>query len=441
MLTTDQNGRRWRIWQTADKLEEQEKVFYPHITPQVVSILRSWGETWAGKEGWMSLLDKGSLFHEIQECIVAIHNLDQERIQTVLSDRNTHFSTRCGDGSDSMKYIALDVCAGKGLFSFLLSYLKFPNLEQIVMLEKATINWHHIHEANKSAKMEGRPEIMIWSKTNLHEYDSVLNRILNLPHPVAMTGIHLCKQLSPSFCGLVNGLGKKCIQACLAPCCLPRAVTAQKIQNDVRQRQGQSNNKTYTVSIQLEESAEERQARKDYMERRERVRRKPLDGPCFLCGEENHNLLTCTVLPTLAMEAQIKIRQDFHAATVPCWNCLEYGHFRNECPQLTKGNGIMKNSTSHPPQHPPTLKLDVAGVLKEERPFFTYCHLLAQSFQMAMEEEKNADGTSKNENSRTCSEWKTRRSVDVVETNLEKSGKHDDGNWNSERKSIFLIIK
>jgi len=431
MPAIDKNGRRWRIWQTADKLEEQAKVFYPQISPKVVSILRTWGETWAGKEGWMSLLDKGSLFHEIQECIVAIHNLHEERIQSLLADRNDNGGTCSGSGC--LKYIALDVCAGKGLFSFLLSYLKFDNLDQIVMLEKATINWHHIHEANKTAKLEGRPEIIIWSKTNLHEYDSVLNRILNLPHPVAMTGIHLCKQLSPSFCGLVNGLGKKCVHACLAPCCLPRAVTAQKNSpknNGMGSSQSQRS-KSYTVSIQLEESAQERLARKDYMERRERVRRKPLDGPCFLCNEENHNLLTCTILPTLAMEAQIKTRQAFHAATVPCWNCLEYGHFRSECPKLAKNNGIMKNSTSHPPQHPPTLKLDVAGVLKEERPFYTYCHLLAQSFEMAVDKD----------DANLNSGWKTRRSVDVVETNLEKSGKHDDGNWNNERKSIFLIIQ
>jgi len=455
--------RPWKIWQAADKLEERASTgstFYPTITLKVVAILRMWGETWAGKEEWMSLLDKGALHHEMEECIVAIHNMFEN-----LDNSNNNLSTTTaaasskgeGEGEGGKTHIPMDLCAGKGLFSFLLSYMKPPNVDQIVMLEKAKVNWFHIHEANKTAKAEGRPEIIIWANTNLHEYDNVLDRILALPHPVAMTGIHLCKQLSPSFCGIVNGLGKKCIYACLAPCCLPRAVTSQKQKKmKIRSRDGgddddtdaddkkkkhKSKSKSHTLSIQLRETSKERKSRRDYMERRERARRKSLNGPCFYCGDESHSLIHCTILPTLPKEDQIRIRQKFHAATVPCWNCLEYGHFKNNCPKavLDGGAAITHNSTNHSSQYPPILTLDVTNVLAEERPFYSYCHLLANSFQ------KGKGGDMKNGEMDIGEEEKEEqapfRRINVIESELEKSGKHQDGNWNSERKAIFIIVK
>ena len=156
-----------------------------------------------------------------------------------------------------------------GLFSLLLSYLKHPKIDSIIMLEKATIDWYHIHKSNNTAKDECRPEIIIWDNTNLHDYDDVLDRILALPYPIAMCGIHLCKQLSPSFCGLSNGLGEKCIYGCLSPCCMPRMVTTQKKNTKKRK---------FTLQIQLTESVEDRNLRRDYMLRRERLRRKVSDG-------------------------------------------------------------------------------------------------------------------------------------------------------------------
>jgi len=351
----------------------------------------------------------------MEESIVAIHHL--------LQGTTTTTTTRTS-GSDEDKFIVMDVCAGKGLFSFLLSYLAGhyhdhdhhtnTNIERIIMLEKATINWFHIDEANKTAEMEGRPKIIIWKQTNLHDYDAVLDRILDLPHPVAMSGIHLCKQLGPSFCGLVNGLGGKCIYACLTPCCMPRAVTAQK------------NHKTkkFTLVVQLEESMEERQSRKDYMERRERVKYKPVGGPCFYCHDDKHDLRECSLLPTLPKNEQISIRQAWHAATVPCWNCLEYGHFKTDCPKAVDADADAdssnsKSSSSHHSQQPPSLTLDVSNVLQEGKPYSAYCHLLAGSFQNA----------------------KHVKEVRVIETELENLGKHQEGNWNSERKSIFIVVK
>ena len=239
----------WSIWKAMDKLKLRQKTFYPKTTLQVIGILTTWGFKWQGNPRMASLLNKSTLHHEIEETIVVIHYL----IQAL--DRRPEKSCH-----------VLDACAGKGLLSFLLSYLKHPKIKSIVMLEKATIDWSHIEESNKTAEEEMRPGISIWENTNLHDYDDVLDRMLALQHPIAMCGIHLCKQLGPSFCGLYNGLGGKCIYGCLSPCCMPRAVTTQK--------RNTKNRKTFTLSIQLAETAEERRDRRDYMLRRDRLRRK-----------------------------------------------------------------------------------------------------------------------------------------------------------------------
>jgi len=248
---TSDNLRKsnWSIWKAVDKLKLRQDNFYPDITKRVVKILDDWGMKWQGNPKMASVLNKSTLHHEIEETIVAVHYLFEGL------DRRPEPSCH-----------VLDTCAGKGMLSFLLSYLKHPKISSIVMLEKAAIDWTHIEESNKTANEEKRPTISIWDNTNLHDYDDVLDRLLALPQPIAMCGIHLCKQLGPSFCGLFNGIGEKSIYACLSPCCMPRAVTTQK--GNAKKR------KTFTVSIQLGETAEERRSRRDYMERRARLRRK-----------------------------------------------------------------------------------------------------------------------------------------------------------------------
>jgi hypothetical protein len=239
----------WSIWKAVDKLELRRDTFYPEITTRVIEVLKFWGMKWQGNPKMASILNKATLHHEIEETIVAIYYLFEglERRPEKLCH-------------------VLDTCAGKGILSFLISYLKHPKISSIVMLEKATIDWTHIEESNKTAEEEKRPNICIWNNTNLHDYDDILDRMLALPHPIAMCGIHLCKQLGPSFCGLYNGLGEKCVYGCLSPCCMPRAVTTQK--RNAKKR------KTFTLSVQLAETVEERIARRDYMLRRERLRRK-----------------------------------------------------------------------------------------------------------------------------------------------------------------------
>jgi hypothetical protein len=295
----------WRVWSAAKALEARKDEFYPDTTSKVIEILNYWGETWGGDDNWVSLLNKKSLLHECEESIVAIHHILRNAPDT--------------------EYIAADICAGKGLFSILLSYINPPQLVKIVMLEKAAINWHHIEAANAARDSDGRgrPEIEIWGNTNLHEYDQVLDRFMKLGYPLAMTGIHLCKQLSPSFCGLVNGLGESVNYACLAPCCLPRIVTAQKYN-----KEGNNDKESVDLTINIFETPEERQKRLSYTERRENVlsRKRPYltGGPCFLCKAPDHNLLDCPqVKQTKSKTEMIYLRKQEHAATVPCWKCGE----------------------------------------------------------------------------------------------------------------------
>jgi hypothetical protein len=375
----------WRVFTTADNLEKVAPNFYPSVTFQVVSILRKWGDQWAGNDEWQSLLNKTSLQHEVEESIVALYYLLEHAPKT--------------------KFIAVDVCGGKGLFSILLSYLSPTFLESIILLEKETaINWHHIQVANSTCQNEQRPTIEIWSGTNLHDYDIVLDRFINLPHPVALSGIHLCKQLGPAFCGLVNGLGsQKCIYACLAPCCLPRVVTCQK------HKKASANT---SIMVQLAETFEGRRIRLDYSQRRRDCRKTPTGGPCFLCHSPDHgmteyaNNMACPELSTKTKQEQIELKQAEHASRVPCWRCGELGHYKTDCPS--------NNTSSKPPaMEPPFLAVDVANVLDAPQPFQCYCTLLSSSMQ--------------------------ERKIQVVDPGLTNQGKHQAGNWNSDRKSIFII--
>ena len=147
---------------------------------------------------------------------------------------------------------------------------------------------------------------------------------------------------------------------------------------------------------------------------------KPTGGPCFYCNDENHSVFGCTVLKTLPEEEQVSIRKEWHVATVPCWNCLEIGHYKSECPNVSK-DGIAENrSSSHNAQQPPTVMLDVTDILKAKRPYSAYCHILADGFQKQQHKSKSR--------------------VRVIETDLEKLGNHDETNWNAERKSIFIVV-
>ena len=107
----------WSVWKAVDKLELRKSTFYPETTAQVIEILKEWGEKWQGNLKMASLLNKSTLHHEIEETIVAIHYLVEGLSRR--SEKSCH---------------VLDACAGKGMLSFLLSYLKHPKIHSIVMV-------------------------------------------------------------------------------------------------------------------------------------------------------------------------------------------------------------------------------------------------------------------------------------------------------------------
>lgn len=235
--TNVDDGSRWRIWSVIEELEtnglsssdtttSQTDDDHHDVTHQVIQILQHWGETWAGQKGWHTLLNKKSLLHEVEESIIAL----QLFVDWLETTRHHH------NGNDMPPPVTLvDVCCGKGILSMLASYLfrdkRSTHVSSIIMLDKQKdINWNHIVASNACAVEEGRPLIQTWGGCNLHEIDTIVEKLeeehtQNNRQPLALVGIHLCKQLSPACAGVVNTLGpKKVPYFCLAPCCLPRVV-------------------------------------------------------------------------------------------------------------------------------------------------------------------------------------------------------------------------
>ena len=65
------------------------------------------------------------------------------------------------------------------VFSMVASYLFVHDLRvsKIVMLDKAIINWNHIQAVNETAAEEQRPVIESWNGCNLHQVDTVVDRL------------------------------------------------------------------------------------------------------------------------------------------------------------------------------------------------------------------------------------------------------------------------
>jgi len=97
---------------------------------------------------------------------------------------------------------------------------------------------------------------------------------------------------------------------------------------------------------------------------------------------------------------------------------MEIGHFKDQCPNVGK-DGTKDGSSGHNAQQPPMAVLDVSDILKAPRPYSAYCNVLADGFRKQHRENFR---------------------VRVIETNLEKLGSHDQTNWNSERKSTFIVV-
>mmetsp|Transcript_14243 Transcript_14243/g.22251 ORF Transcript_14243/g.22251 Transcript_14243/m.22251 type:complete len:406 (+) Transcript_14243:94-1311(+) len=393
----------WRVWQTADDLEQNGLSSDPQLskdcqglTERVVQILRQWGNQWAGQNELQSLLNKSSLQHEVEESIVSTHKLmkwlDQRQQQTVISANE--------DGKSQTEPVTVvDVCCGKGLFSMLLSYIMAGDnrVKKIVMLDKAKINWHHITFANETSKTDQRPYIETWEQCNLHNHDELLDRFESLGSPLALVGIHLCKNLSPACVGLVNGLGSDlCPFLCLAPCCLPSAALSKSRKNNPNKG---------IIQVPQYETIEERQSRREAMKLRDGALGRTTNRPCMICQSNDHRTNDCPLLPS-DKDERVKVLQKAQLR-VPCWKCGVVGHFKDKCPST---------QTSRRPTRitPPLYCLDVSSVLETPGPFDTYCHILRESMQ--------------------------RPNVQLIDTGLTNdNAQHQEGNWNSCRKSIYIV--
>mmetsp|Transcript_11596 Transcript_11596/g.16913 ORF Transcript_11596/g.16913 Transcript_11596/m.16913 type:complete len:262 (-) Transcript_11596:1806-2591(-) len=257
------------------------------------------------------------------------------------------------------------------------------------MLDKADIQWNHIQVINERSIHDKRPFIETWKNCNLHEVDQVAHRLESIAAqtPVAMVGIHLCKTLSPTCIGIVNSMeASHCPFLILAPCCLPRVVASRK---------------RSVLDIRQYETGEEREIRRIAKERRNaamaRRKRAHREQETLTMGDQiGSNLGRIEGLGGMPLEVLADA----------CWKCGEVGHLRADCPssQRTGKPSLIK---------PPSVEIDVSGILDSDKPFDTYCNLLSTTLQ---------------------------RNVRVVETGLvNDKAAHQKGNWNNGRKLIYII--
>lgn len=420
-ISNDEVSRGWRIWSVIDELNRnglsssKDSAYdgrYDGTIASVIQILQLWGDTWAGEREWNTLLNKKSLLHEVEESIIALHYLEQWLEQRTEKDE---------------AITLVDVCCGKGILSMLASYLFCGKISthvaNIIMLDKQqSINWNHIKISNEHAQKDGRPIIQSWGGCNLHEIDQIVEKLECINGPLAIVGIHLCKQLSPACVGVVNTLGDKCPFFCLAPCCLPRiARNLSKSNSNVGMIPKRPNSgKTvvpFTMPVRTYESIHDRQARQDANKRREQAKKRSFaDLPCFLCSEI-HPIHKCNLLPVDENE-----RLDIFAratALQPCWKCGEVGHKQKDCPSS-------QEASTPRLVLPPTRDLDLASILHQptnhtehKGTFEKYSELLATAIQ--------------------------RDNVQVVDSGLvNNAAQHNNPansiqNWNRDRKSLFII--
>jgi hypothetical protein len=444
----------WKIFQTIERLAASpvSTDYSPEILSQVVAILRGWANAWSGVPAYQSFLNKKSLQHEIEECLPALHHLNEWRKVVVVSHLD--------------RFVAIDVCGGKGCLAMLLQYVAThywnkdgpgrPIMDHVILLEKAKcdeIDWYHLLHPTDGDLIP----LVLWEDCNLHETDVLLTRIRrDVSYPIAATGIHLCKMLSPSMVSLVNLLGpNKCVYVCLAPCCMPRAVTKTAQRNIL----GKGRNKKSAdppkaaverqpsfIHVAVFETQLEREDRMIRIQRRDAARRRKgrlsnlvssnliheeesggkltVDG-CFCCRSTSHQMQFCPLIRAMSdIERKNALQSARPSMTLtPCWNCGMAGHVQAECGnprvETVVRNGDLVRSLIEPPQ---TL-LDVTNILDSADPMRMYCDLLVGSIHCTLDPNEIP--------------W-SRRVWETVLVNA-KAENQPTANWNSGRKAMYLV--
>ena len=454
----------WTVWKTLDNLQAQldtdqagktSAVSSNHggdsdrrhppsdqrfvLRRRVLEILQLWGSQHAGDNQWQSLLNKKSLQHEIEEATEAVWYLQEWR-RTVAESSSSQ--TTDNDANNSpLRFTCLDVCGGKGIFSMLLQYIASrywtqhdgPILERILLIEKAThqqINWDHLKappsdntndkNRNQEATSNSRQlvPVLVWENTDILDHDSLLKRLQQeaiLSNPLALVGIHLCKFLSPALIGLFNMLGTvQCPFLLVAPCCMPRIVRSKR----------HMKNESRVIKIWQYESPDERKERWDRFQQRQVVKRKVRpSGNCFLCQSPDHWLRKCPDFLGLDQTEQKRLlRQAVQVS--PCWQCGIPGHMRSECPNHN-------DSLSFLALEPPSVEINVAHVLKEPDPVWTYCQLLARTV---------APSTSTKDNAIATVYDTGLTNQHVIKPQSKDSGNKPKTSWNQSRKSFYIVF-
>jgi len=374
---TEQRGQRkdWNVWKTADYLERNGLT-----QKNSTVILPQYNDIYPRltQKVVNILREWGNQWagdHEWQGILNKSTLLHEIEESIVTLGFFMQFLDQLGENEN---VVIVDVCSGKGIFSMLASYIcqGDSRVKQIIMLDKGQIKWNHCHEINASALQDGRPVIDTW-RCNLHDTDDIVRRLNSIQLPVAVVGIHLCKTLSPSCIGVVNQL-TSCPFFVLAPCCLPRSVLQRTY------------GKKSVIRVLQYETDQEREIRFLAKKRRDAaMSRKPLARP-------------------LSMVDQLSSLDGSDAGIdAACWKCGEIGHMKVDC--------TSRQSTGKPSLlKAPVTEIDVTHVLDSEEPFNTYCSLLSKTIQM--------------------------KNVSIIDTGLfNENKKHQEGNWNSDRKSIFMV--
>lgn len=388
------DNKHWHVWKTIEILETEgirskKRDLYQDTTLAVTSVLRRLAisdSDWINTDG-QSFLNKRNLHHEVEESIVALHHLRE----WVLVDTKLE------------NFIAVDVCCGKGCFSVLLSYLvgfhwktEFENLTRIILLDKesSSIDWSHIELANDSHEREKRPFLELWKGTNLFEYDKLIERFQALRSPLALTGIHLCRNLGPSLVGLANGLGREVAPyLCLAPCCLPRLARSTGVEASAR-----------IIPIAAFETPLYRSTRLQAARQRKVTQ---MRSHCYVC-QGDHAVRDCPRQLNYVSQEEWATAVKESLISLPCWNCGQPGHKKSECTRA---------AIATVPQA--MLAMDVLPIMSATgAPSFNgYCGILLQHIQDAV-------------------------TIEFVDTGL-VSKSHETGtmqaSWNASRKSVFIV--